>query len=461
MSSISALAYPRLDFFRRNNRNWKCLNGQWDFIFDDENLGLGKGWYLDGLPEEVHVISPDSQYAEADKITEQIGAQPETCRKTSVHAFAHGPSARTCPKRKITVPFVFQSPASGIHNRGAHEVFWYERLISDIRSVEEAANGHRLLLRFGAVDWEATIWVSGLYVGEHCGGHVPFDIDITDTIKASRASRGQELRLTIRVRDSPHDLTQPRGKQYWAPEPKGIFYTPSSGIWQSVWLESVPRVRIADSRHGTVLCSNDIDTGILHAKISVLGQTVGQKYRIELEVKFAEHLFQSRVGELSELNHVKFDIDIRVPRGILGSLPSGSLKDAPLDDRRCWRDGLALWSPEHPQLYDITLKLVNVQTGELIDEVHTYTGMRSLNWNTKDGTFRLNDHPYFQALVLDQGYWPSTGITPPNPDSLKDDITLSKSMGFNGCRKHQKVEDPIFLYWLTNLAIYICVDAGE
>ena len=458
MSSISTLAYPRPDFVRPN-QNWKSLNGQWDFVFDDENLGLCKSWHLDGLPKEVflhdaHMISLKSQYAEADKITGQIGAQPETCGKP-VHAFARGSEAKTHPKRKITVPYVFQSPASGIHDRGAHEIFWYERPISDIRSAEEAINGHRLLLRFGAVDFEATVWVNGLYVGEHCGGHIPFDIDITDAIKVSRASRGQELRLTIRVRDSPHDLAQPRGKQYWGPESESIFYTPSSGIWQSVWLESVPGVRLADSRYGTVLRSNDIDTGILHAKISTLGPTVGQRYRIELEVSFAEHSFRNRIEELSESNYVNFDIDLHVPQEILGSLPNGPLKDAPLDDRRCWRDGLALWSPEHPQLYDIILKLVNVQTGELLDEVHTYTGMRSLNWNNNDGSFRLNDHPYFQALVLDQGYWPFTGITPPSPESLKDDIILSKSMGFNGCRKHQKVEDPIFLYWADKLGYIV------
>lgn len=126
-------------------------------------------------------------------------------------------------------------------------------------------------------------------------------------------------------------------------------------------------------------------------------------------------------------------------------LPPEFSRAAPLTDSRCWRGGVALWSPQCPLLYDITLRLFD-QHGRLLDEIRTTTGMRSLSWNNGDGTFRLNGRPLFQSLLLDQGYWPETLMTPPSSQALKRDIELSKAMGFNGCRKHQKVEDPVSVF---------------
>jgi beta-galactosidase/beta-glucuronidase len=127
---------------------------------------------------------------------------------------------------------------------------------------------------------------------------------------------------------------------------------------------------------------------------------------------------------------------------------------APFDVDGAWHDGVALWSPEHPILYDLVLHLYD-DSGKVVDEVETTTGMRSLSWTTGDGTFRLNGKPLFQKLFLDQGYWPETGLTPPSSEALKADIEMAKAVGFNGCRKHQKVEDPRFHYWADRLGFIV------
>jgi hypothetical protein len=223
------------------------------------------------------------------------------------------------------------------------------------------------------------------------------------------------------------------------PKPEGIFYTPSSGIWQSVWLESVPSTRIADSSNGTIIRSDDIESGELHALVSVLGKRAGHKYSVELEASFAGYVVATTPrAQLPDTKRIALNLNIRLSREHIESLPDTILQNAPLNNSMAWLNGIALWSPEHPQLYDLSLKLFD-DSGTKIDEVKMTTGMRSVNWTTGDGTFRLNGHPYFQALLLDQGYWHDTLMTPPSPDALKKDIEMSKEMGFNGCRKHQKV----------------------
>src|ERR1700753_3317914 len=163
----SADFYARPDF-SRPNLNWQLLNGPWDFAFDDKDIGLDEAWYKKGLPS----------------------------------------------KQDIVVPFVFQSKASGIHDKGAHEFIWYQRRVKDIRTKDELSRHHRLLLRFGAVDYESTVWINDRYVGFHRGGRVPFDIDISDALQYSNFNDGdRSFVISIRVRDSPHDLAQPRGKQ--------------------------------------------------------------------------------------------------------------------------------------------------------------------------------------------------------------------------------------------------------
>ncbi|KAI9932543.1 hypothetical protein MW887_008785 [Aspergillus wentii] len=383
-------AYPRPDF-QRPALNWTSLNGAWDFIFDDSDQGLSQRWHHEGIPQK---------------------------------------------KQQIQVPYAFQTPASGIGIHEAHEVLWYERVVEDIRTPDEVARGHQLLLRFGAVDYDCTVWLDGQAVGGHRGGHVPFDLNVTDAFSGNKAGR-----LTLRVRDSPYDLGQPRGKQYWGPVPESIFYTPTSGIWQSVWVESVPKMRIGGGSEGTVLRSDDIESGQLHARFAVLGRPAGaSKGEIEIEASLAGVTVSRNRQELAqEKDWVCLDVDMRV------SDAHGSL---PVDN------GVALWAPEHPTLYDLTLRLYN-EEGQLLDEVQTTTGMRNISWTVGDSTFRINGKPRFQTLVLDQGYWPETGLTPPSQEALRLDIELCQKMGVNGCRKHQKVEDPVFYYWADRLGFLV------
>lgn len=450
---MATAAYPRPDF-ERANLHWQSLDGPWDFLFDDDDAGLTEQWQLTGLPEKAVVTGAASSKpdeSEAESITHKIAANTQNLIKNNL-AFRSFATA-TNNKRQIQVPYVFQSPASGINERGDHEVLWYERSISDPRSAEQKNGRDRVLLRFGAVDYDAKIWLDGHFVGGHRGGHVPFELDITDSLHTNPSG---PLRLTLRVYDSAYDLTQPRGKQYWGAKPESIFYTPSGGIWQSVWLETVPSARLADSSFGTVLRSDDIESGDLHAQVAVLGREVGHKYSVEVEASFAGiPVANSSKKDLpKDRDHVKFDLNLHLSQEQLSSLPGPARETAPLDNDRCWRNGLALWSPDYPQLYDLKLRLFDA-SGKLLDEVNTTTGMRSLNWTRGDGALHLNDRPIFQALTLDQGYWPETFMTPPSQAALKADIELCKNMGFNGCRKHQKVEDPVFYYWADRLGYIV------
>lgn len=402
------ISYPRPDFERKGLK-WESLNGEWEFKFDDADEGLYSYWHQDGLPP---------------------------------------------PLRTIQVPFVYQCPASGAYSQEAHEVLWYERKITDIRDNPEWSY-HRLLLRFGAIDYEAKVWLDGQAVGEHRGGHVPFDVDLTDAIRRGPFNGPVTHRLTVRVYDSTFDRSQPRGKQTPGPNPESIFYTPSSGIWQSVWLESVPPVRLADSSHGTIIRSDEIESGGLDNRIAVQGRRAQQKLSVEVEASLAGVVInKSRRDLAKDEDFARFGLDVRVHGDRLEKIPKDFFSSLPLHDQDCWRNGVLLWSPEHPSLYNLTLRLYD-EHDKLVDEVYTTTGMRSLNWTTGDGTFRLNGRPYFQALFLDQGYWPETLTTPPSTDALRTDIELMKKMGFNGCRKHQKVEDPIFMYWADQLGFLV------
>ncbi|KAF3766623.1 family 2 glycoside hydrolase [Cryphonectria parasitica EP155] len=405
---MSSPSYPRPDF-QRPGLNWASLNGPWDFFFDDKDEGLSENWHLSSPPASL--------------------------------------------RRTIEVPYAFQTPASGINERAAHEVLWYQRTLKDIRTDDSKSRGDRLLLRFGAVDYEATVWLDGQLVGSHRGGHVPFEVDVTNGVAKTTAG---EARLTLRVRDSPYDLTQPRGKQYWGPEPESIFYTPTSGIWQNVWLESVPSARIADSSAGTVLRSNDINTGNLHAKVAVVGRRAQAPCSVEIEASFLGLAVGSGKGDLArDRDYANLVLNLRLPENEHNKVAGTLAKDDSV-----WRSGLALWSPEHPLLYDLTLRLLDPD-GNVLDQVETTTGMRSIDWLRGDGTFRLNGRPIFQSLCLDQGYWPETYMTPPSADALKEDIKLSKDVGFNGCRKHQKVEDPVFLYWADRLGYLVWGEAAN
>ncbi|KAK8151822.1 family 2 glycoside hydrolase [Phyllosticta citrichinensis] len=454
MAAPLSQSYPRPDF-ERSTLRWKSLNGPWDFLFDDDDAGLTERWQHKGLPAQVEVKGTGSgkpvAASDSESLTYKMVAGTQELLKGNLDI--RGAVATKHEKRHIQVPFVFQSPASGINERGDHEVLWYERSIEDIRTPNEKERGDRVLLRFGAVDYDAKVWLGGQYVGGHRGGHVPFDLDISDALESNPSG---PVRLTLRVYDSAYDLTQPRGKQYWGAKPESIFYTPSGGIWQSVWLETVPAARIADSSNGTFLHSNDVDSGNLRGQIAVSGRKAGHAYSVELEASLGGFPVSktSRLDLPKDADFARVELPLRLSQEQRERLPAEFLQRAPLDNERCWNDGVALWSPDFPLLYDLTLRLFD-STSQLVDETKTTTGMRSIDWTTGNGALKLNGRPIFQALFLDQGYWPDTFMTPPSSDALKADIEMAKNMGFNGCRKHQKVEDPVFLYWADRLGFLV------
>lgn len=351
--------YPRPQFVRKE---WKNLNGQWNFAFDDENKGKEERWFDDtGKLDQV-----------------------------------------------IQVPFVYQTELSGINCQEVHDIVWYQKTFG------WQSDGRRCLLHFGAVDYHAQVYVNGALAGEHTGGHTSFTLDISDLVHDG------ENNLTVRVEDYHDDEEIPRGKQYWRPGSAGIWYTNTTGIWQTVWLEPVNATYIKQ-----VKFTPNLDEGLVEilAEVAKGGDTATLEYKI---------LFKGEV----------------VAEDAIGVVGKTILRKVDLYDGKIFRsnfhDGGWTWSPETPNLFDVELRLLD-QKDIVHDEVNSYFGMRKVH--TEKGMVFLNNQPFYQKLVLDQGYWPTGLLTAPTDEDFVKDIQLAKDMGFNGCRKHQKVEDPRFLYW--------------
>ncbi|KAI9772788.1 MAG: hypothetical protein M1839_002289 [Geoglossum umbratile] len=377
--------YPR-PIMRRER--WSSLNGLWHFGFDDDNIGLAADWHKT-----------------------KLAAEPEL-------PFTH----------QINVPFAYQSNLSGIGDRAVHETVWYARTFINPRG-QLLGPDERLLLHFGAVDYEAMVWVNGVQVAQHRGGCTPFSADITHQL----LDDAEQQVVIVRAFDRAKDLTQPRGKQYWREQPESIFYTPTTGIWQPVWLEPVPAQYI-----DSVLLVPDIDTCTLRVETGIAGgDPTGLS--VEVEVFFGrEQVARGIVRAASST--VALVVAIATPCTFSPYIPC--------DD---WK-GCALWTPEHPVLYDVQVRLLGVDDTRL-DEISSYAGMRKVS--IRDGQFLLNNQPYFQRLVLDQGYFPGGLLTAPTDQDLRRDIELAKELGFNGARKHQKVEDPRWHYWADRLGFLV------
>ena len=305
-----------------------------------------------------------------------------------------GTGTRPSFDRQIVVPFCPESELSGLHELSG-DVVWYRRRF-------DAPAADRLVLHFGAVDYRTTIWVNDVEVARHEGGHVPFTADITEM------SRARDNQLVVRAEDPLTDKTIPRGKQYWGPGPEGIFYTPTTGIWQPVWLEPLP------DRHITgIRVSPDFSEGAV-----LFG--VGGEGGIELVARLDGEVVGTWSGRAG--------------------------------DGRMQLDAVAPWSPDSPVLYDLEIRLLGLD-GVEADRVESYFGMRKIE--TRDGQFLLNGEPYVQRLVLDQGYFPGGGMTAARDEDLRRDVELAKAFGFNGARKHQKAEDPRWLYWADRLGFLV------
>ena len=317
-------------------------------------------------------------------------------------------------QHQILVPFPPESQASGIGDMGFHPVCWYER------AFDLAPGDARVLLHFGAVDYSARVWVNGFLVAEHEGGHTPFSADITQALKA----QGPQL-LTVRAEDDPHDLAKPRGKQDWQLEPHSIWYPRTTGIWQTVWLERVGRTYIGQVRWTPHFAGFEIgnETVVAGDKLDGLSVEVklwrGEKMLADDRYMVVGHEANRRIG----------------------------LSDPGIDDSR----NELLWSPERPTLLQAEITLW--QGTRALDRVRSYTALRSASI-TRD-RFMLNGRPYPLRLVLDQGYWPDTLLAAPNDEALRRDVELAKAMGFNGVRKHQKIESPRYLYWADRLSLLV------
>ncbi|MBK4734909.1 glycoside hydrolase family 2 protein [Noviherbaspirillum pedocola] len=356
-------AYPRPQLVRSN---WTSLNGTWRFVFDDD--------------ERFRFPAHDITWS-----------------------------------HQIEVPFPPEAPQSGVNDRGFHTTCWYQREFEC-----KVAQHERVLLHFGAVDYRATVWVNDHQVATHEGGHTPFSADITSALDPS----GRQT-VTVHVEDDPHDLAKPRGKQDWQLEPHSIWYPRTTGIWQTVWLETVPHTYIQKLQW-----TPHFDGFEIGCSLYVEGDLSGDLLA-EVEI--------SHQGKT-----LAFDV-----YKVLGNEAHRKivLSDPGIDDSR----NELLWSPERPTLLDAKVRLR--RNGQLLDEIASYTALRSVAISRD--RFMLNGRPYQLRLVLDQGYWDDTLMTAPDDDALRRDVELAKMMGFNGVRKHQKIEDPRYLYWADKLGLMV------
>lgn len=317
--------------------------------------------------------------------------------------------------KHILVPFAYQTSLSGINIQDYHNIVWYRRNFN----IDKDLSGKRLILHFGAVDYECDVWVNGMHAINHVGGHISFEADITEFVGIG----GNEIKLC--VRDDPFDMEKPRGKQYWGKRSKSIYYTQTTGIWQTVWLETVHENYLA-----RVWITPDLDN---HA--------------VELE-------YELKGDGPAELETTLFSGGVVIAKhSVLSTGNKGAYKiliDRKTDENWNFEESL-VWTPERPNLIDVLFKVIC--DGEVTDTVKSYFGLRKVS--IVNGRFMLNNRPYYQKLLLDQGYWPKSLLTAPNDEAFVADIDLAKEMGFNGVRKHQKIEDPRFLYHADRMGFIV------
>jgi len=347
--------YPRPQFVRDK---WLNLNGEWEFAFDDADEGIKNSWY----------------------------------------------SRQDLPQR-IVVPFAYQAEMSGVNDKSVHEIVWYARNFE----VPKEWAGCDVLLNFGAVDYYSTVWVNGDEVGHNQGGHVPFQFEIAPYLREGTN------RVMLRVEDR-QDPRQPRGKQSFTGQPFGIDYYCTTGIWQTVWLEATPAIRIEELRTIPVA-----DRNILY--LSVFLHAPSSNWRIEVEI-FDDDRLVTRQETRTAVATGQFMLTIPYAK---------------------------LWYPHAPHLYDLKVRLY--EGDQLLDEISSYFGMRSIE--LRNGQVLINGEPTYLKMVLDQGYWPGGYMTAPTDEALQTDIGWIKMFGFNGARKHQKIEDPRWLYWCDRLGLLV------
>ncbi len=324
----------------------------------------------------------------------------------------------------IIVPFSPETEASGVHDTGFYTTVWYRRVWQQVRP----DTLDRIWLHFEAVDWRATVWVNGKLVCSHEGGYTPFGADITDAF-----ADGPEQEVIVRADDDAMDLAKPRGKQDWLLEPHSIWYPRTTGIWQSVWLEIVPPARLHELQWTSSLDRWEI--GLEGIVVEEPHRNLADEHSpLQLSVRL------EAAGQL--LAHDTYAVIAgEVHRRI-------ALSDPGIDDYR----NTILWSPSSPTLIDAQLELRDGK-GNLLDSVRSYTALRSVA--IQGDRFILNGRPLQLRLVLDQGYWLNSGLTAPDDKALIQDVNLAKRLGFNGVRKHQKIECARYLYWADRIGLLV------
>jgi hypothetical protein len=308
----------------------------------------------------------------------------------------------------ILVPFPVESALSGVMRRADGGYLWYRRTFE----VPVGWSGDRVWLHFGAVDWEATVWIDGTEAGTHRGGYDPFSFDVTDLL----ADTGDH-ELVVRVRDPSDQATQPSGKQ--VVRPHGIWYTPSTGIWQTVWLESVPATSIERLR---------LEPGTDALRLTAQSEAPADTHTVRATALVDGAAVASASGA-----------------------PGETLLLAPADPRT--------WSPDSPFLYDLRVELL--RGDDTVDVVDSYFGLRSVALGRDDDgvpRLTLNGEVLFHFGTLDQGFWPDGLYTAPTDDALRYDIEATRALGFNTIRKHVKVEPARWYYWADRLGVLVWQD---
>ena len=312
---------------------------------------------------------------------------------------------------KILVPFAVESSLSGVQKRlGSENELWYQREFT----VPSNWKNNRILLHFGAVDWKADVWVNDVKVGQHTGGYVPFSFDVTPALKSGAN------KMIVKVWDGTDQGYQPRGKQ--VNNPHGIWYTPVSGIWQTVWMEPVPEKYIEN-----VKITPDIDKNIINVE-AFINQPASSD-RIEVKVMEGSRV----VATGQSINNQPVEV----------SMPTNP----------------RLWSPNDPFLYDLEVTVFN--GSKQLDKVKSYTAMRKYSTKRDDkGIVRLqlNNKDLFQFGPLDQGWWPDGLYTAPSDEALRYDVVKTKDFGFNMIRKHVKVEPARWYMHCDQLGIIVWQD---
>lgn len=328
-----------------------------------------------------------------------------------VNKWANGiPEGKT-----IQVPFSYETKLSGIEDSSHHPVVWYERTIN----VKQDKN---VLLHFEGADYYTTLWVNGLKVGHHQGAYTAFVFDITNYVHKG------ENQVVVKVEDSM-DCSQPRGKQRWLKDNFGCWYVQTTGIWKTVWLEYVSPIHID--------------------YLKMTPEYDKKEIAIELHVNKKEYDSDlTASAEISYEGKIINKVTVKVIDGVAKFSPSV------LESGNPW--SMKSWSPENPNLYDIKFELF--QDGQPVDLVNSYFGMRKISIEGRK--ILLNNEELYQRLILDQGYWEESGLTPPSVEALETDIDKVLEMGYNGVRKHQKIEDNRFLYLCDKKGLLVWSEVG-